>query len=188
MQDHDIFLLYCNKFASLGIEYMVTGSVASILYGEPRLTHDIDMVLSVEELDCKAFAIEFPLDDFYCPPVEVLMIESRRSQRGHFNLIHHETGFKADIYIASDTAFNKWAFANKSEINLAGGSLYVAPVEYVLVNKVAFYHEGGSSKHVADIKGMLEHSGELINWETVNKELERLSLNDTFKKMISDNY
>ena len=90
MQDHDIFLLYCDKFSSLGIEYMVTGSVASILYGEPRLTHDIDMVLSVKELDGRAFSLEFPIDDFYCPPVEVLMIESRRVQRGHFNLIHHE--------------------------------------------------------------------------------------------------
>jgi predicted nucleotidyltransferase len=32
-----------------GIEYMITGSVTSSLQGEPRSTHDIDMVVAIEE-------------------------------------------------------------------------------------------------------------------------------------------
>lgn len=34
-----------------GIQYMVTGSVASSLQGEPRSTHDIDLVVAVERAD-----------------------------------------------------------------------------------------------------------------------------------------
>ena len=33
------------RLETSGFEYLVTGSIASIVYGEPRLTHDIDLVL-----------------------------------------------------------------------------------------------------------------------------------------------
>jgi hypothetical protein len=77
---------------------MITGAVASIIYGEPRLTNDIDLVINMKPDDVETFADAFPIEDFYCPPPEVIKLEIGRSQRGHFNLIHHETGFKADIY------------------------------------------------------------------------------------------
>ena len=44
MEDLNLFLLYCRKLRSINIQYMVTGSVASIRYGEPRLTHDKEVV------------------------------------------------------------------------------------------------------------------------------------------------
>ena len=34
---------------SAGIEYMVTGSIASSLQGEPRSTHDINIVVAIEK-------------------------------------------------------------------------------------------------------------------------------------------
>ena len=33
------FLIFTRKFHELGIPYMVSGSVAAIFYGEPRLTN-----------------------------------------------------------------------------------------------------------------------------------------------------
>ncbi len=54
------------------------------------------------------FADAFPLEEFYCPPTEVIEQEALRAQRGHFNLIHHESGFKADIYLANRDEFHRW--------------------------------------------------------------------------------
>ena len=47
------------------IEYMVTGSVVSSLQGEPRSTHDIDLVVLLKSTDVKKLADGFPSPDFY---------------------------------------------------------------------------------------------------------------------------
>ncbi len=35
-------------FEELNIDYLVTGSIASMAYGEPRLTNDIDIVADIK--------------------------------------------------------------------------------------------------------------------------------------------
>lgn len=56
---------------------MVTGSVAATLYGEPRFTHDVDLVLELPLSAIEAFAAAFPVEQFYCPPLEVLAAEDK---------------------------------------------------------------------------------------------------------------
>ncbi len=51
----NLALLFVDRLASAGIESMVTGSVACIAYGEPRMPHDVDRV-DVAQVD--AFATE----------------------------------------------------------------------------------------------------------------------------------
>ena len=46
----------------------------------------------------------------------------------------------------------------------------MAPPEYVIVRKLEFYREGGSEKHLRDIRAMLEASPDAID----RAELERL--------------
>ena len=99
MPEENLFYLFVSRLNAAHLNYMVTGAVASIIYGEPRLTHDIDIVVEINEDQVDKIVGAFPLEEFYCPPPEVLMLEIKRSRRGHFNLIHHDTGFKADIYL-----------------------------------------------------------------------------------------
>ena len=181
MQSPDLFLLFCRRLNKLNIGYMITGSVAGMIYGEPRLTNDVDIVLSVEnsngnDFDSNAFIKAFPANDFYCPPTEVLEIESRRAARGHFNIIDHESGFKADIYFSSKSPFNLWAFENINEVEFNNEILPLAPLEYVILNKLRFYKEGKSHKHISDIQGILNNSENIINWTVLEKEIEAQGL------------
>src|SRR5207249_3389756 len=64
------------------------------------------------------FVAAFPLDDFYCPP-EVLAIEVARGQRGHCNLTHQATGYKADVYMAFDD-LHRWGLAHRRTVELDG--------------------------------------------------------------------
>lgn len=47
MFETDLLLLFIRPLTELGLSYMVTGSVAGVLYGEPRVTHDVDLLLSM---------------------------------------------------------------------------------------------------------------------------------------------
>ncbi len=93
-----------------------------------------------------------------------------RQERGHFNLIHHDSGFKADIYLANQSEFYNWAFENRTQIELLNSKIYIAPIEFVIINKLDYYNQGKSEKHIQDIKGIISNSSNLIDWKIVQKE------------------
>lgn len=179
MQQVDLFLVFTRPLESAGIKYMVSGSVASMIYGEPRLTNDIDVIVYLEPGSAIKIVEAFQSDKFYCPPEEVIIIESRRKRRGHFNLIHHETGHKADIYVCGDDPLHVWGFSNRRHLDLAGdSSIWVAPPEYVILRKLEYFKEGGSEKHKSDIRGILEVSGENIDQTVLDQWILRLGVVD----------
>ena len=45
MLPHNLLEVFIAPLEQAEIPYFVTGSVASIFYGEPRLTHDVDIVV-----------------------------------------------------------------------------------------------------------------------------------------------
>jgi len=139
---------------------MVSGSVAAIFYGEPRLTNDVDVIVFLRRDDVKRILEAFPQDQFYCPPFEVIEAERGREQRGHFNLIDHDTGFKADIYLAGRDQLHAWGLSHAICADLGDTKVMFAPPEYVIVRKLQFFREGGSSKHLRDIQRMLMGLGD----------------------------
>ena len=177
MREHNLFLIFLSRLNEIHVTYIVTGSVASILYGEPRLTHDIDLVIELNENDAHKISTVFPEDEFYCPPIEVIKLETRRPYRGHFNIIHHASGFKADIYLSGKDELHKWAISKKRNYKLGNEEIWVAPPEYVILRKLEYYREGKSDKHLNDIKNILEVSKENIDMETLGKMINKYGYN-----------
>lgn len=175
MLQRSLFAPFIARLDGLGFPYFVTGSTAGIAYGEPRLTNDIDIVIALSLRDVRAFVAAFPLEEFYCPPEDVLAIEVRRGQRGHCNVIDHATGFKADIYIAYGE-LHRWALAHRRIIELDGLGVPVAPAEYVILRKLEYFREGKSEKHLRDIRGMLEVSAGQIDQPFLDTWIARMGL------------
>ena len=156
VRSEDLIFLFTRPLEDAGLEYFVTGSVAAIAYGEPRMTRDLDLVLELPWRRVDVLTAAFPPDKFYCPPEEVMVEEARRDSRGHINLIHHATGFKADLYLRGQDPLHAWAMARRRRLSLPEGRLWVAPPEYVIVRKLEFYREGRSEKHLRDIRAMAD--------------------------------
>src|SRR3972149_8901307 len=186
MQNLNLFSLYTEILNKNKIDYLVTGSVASIAYGDPRLTHDIDLVLNLSEDQVDLFIAAFPPEQFYCPPKEVIKIELKRNLRGHFNLIHNETGFKADIYFIENDELQTWAFNNRQMLKIFDGTISIAPPEYVIVKKLEFYKEGKAQKHLTDINGLLSTSRDLINFDFLNKIILEKGFNELWRSVYDE--
>lgn len=139
----------------LKLPYCITGSVAASVYGEPRLTADIDIVLVLRLPDIPALRSAFPEAEYYVPPTETMRAAMDRATGGMFNLIHHQSQFKADLYLASRDPLHAWALENRRRIDLGGSGAWIAPPEYVIVRKLEFIREGGSDKHLRDIRFIL---------------------------------
>jgi hypothetical protein len=183
MSETELFLVFVRPLNRAGIRYVIGGSVAAIFYGEPRLTHDVDMVVFLNETAIRKLPEIFPPTDFYLPPHEVIIAEVAREERGQFNIIHLKTTFKADIYPTGRDEFNAWAFRNKRSVDYQGEPLVLAPPEYVIVRKLEYFREGGSDKHLRDIRGILNVSGQQINHADLNEWIQRRGVEAEWKKI-----
>jgi hypothetical protein len=156
----DELSLFVSRLESIGAPYMVTGATAAIIYGQPRVTNDLDVVLNLNDESRAALLRAFPESEYYVPPETVIRAEQARHQRGHFNLIHHETGYKADIYLTGLDPLHSWALPKRRRLSWGDGlEVAVAPPEYVVLRKLEFFREGGSSKHVTDIHSIRDITG-----------------------------
>lgn len=168
---------FLDPLERLNLRYCVTGSVAASVYGEPRLTADIDVVLLLGPQDIPALRRAFPEADYYSPPDETL--RASLGSGGMFNLIHHASQFKADIYVAAGDALHAWALQHRRRIDVAGTGAWIAPPEYVILRKLQFFREGGSDKHLRDIRFMLAETP--IDRAFVEAEVARLGLQETWR-------
>jgi hypothetical protein len=172
MPELNLTRIFVSRLNKLSIPYMITGAVASIIYGEPRLTNDIDLVINMNPDDVESFSNTFPIEDFYCPPQEVIRLEIARPQRGHFNLIHHATGFKADIYASGRDELHHWGIKNRKPVDVEGEKFWLAPIEYVILRKLEYYREGESEKHLRDISSILTVSLNEIDFKLLEEQID----------------
>ncbi len=174
MRDLDPAVVFAPRFNALGALWAATGSIASIIYGEVRTTFDIDVIILLHPAAAAAIGRVFPESEFYCPPQDVIDAERRRDQRGHFNLIHLDSGFKADVYLSANDPLHGWALRTRRLVDVDGEQLWLAPPEYVIIHKLEFFREGGSEKHVRDIRGMLAVTD--VDRQLLAAEIERREL------------
>lgn len=186
MQSPEPYLIYTRKLNELDVRYMVSGSVAAIFYGEPRMTNDVDIIVFLRREDARRLLEAFPEDEFYRPPLDVIEAERTRGQRGHFNLIHHETGFKAYIYLISRDKLHLWGIEHAVTAKVHGESVAFAPPEYVIVRKLQFFREGSSSKHLRDINRMLIGLGEEWSRQLLLEMIREQRLEDEWLKALED--
>ena len=179
------FLIFTRRLNELEVPYMVSGSIAAIYYGEPRMTNDVDIIVFLKRENVSHLEKAFPLEEFYCPPRDVIQMEIDRELRGHFNLIHHDTGFKADIYLAGRDNLHAWGIAHAQIADLEGEKVAFAPAEYVIVRKLQFFREGKSQKHLRDISRMLAGLGKEWDRSTLNALLQEYGLQPEWHLILS---
>jgi hypothetical protein len=167
----------------LNVPYLVTGSVATIYYGEPRFTNDIDIVVQLPAGRIADFCRSFPPAEFY------LDDESARqavSSHGQFNLIHPASGLKVDFIIPADSPFERSRFGRPVRVRPSAEyeATFAAP-EDVIVKKLEYYAAGGSDKHLRDIAGILRIGGERVDRDYVARWAVQLGLTEVWEAVLA---
>jgi hypothetical protein len=177
MQEPDLLKLFAAPLERANIDYVITGSIATILYAEPRLTHDIDIVIHLNIQDAKRIPVIFPEKEYYCPPEEIIIDEIKRPVRAQFNIIHHDSGFKADFFLLGNDPLHEWAFSNKRRMQIDNEySVWLAPPEYVIIRKMQYFSEGGSDKHLRDIQNMVAIMRDRLDINFIEMQASRIGL------------
>ncbi|MBU0574255.1 MAG: hypothetical protein KKH83_07250 [Candidatus Margulisbacteria bacterium] len=167
----------------LNIPYMIGGSVASIYYGEPRMTLDMDVVIQLKPEQAKKFSASFG-DEYYADLEQML---NAIDVQGHFNIIQSEAGVKVDFYVLKNDAFSQSGFTRKKKESFSEErSAYFASPEDTILKKLEWHKMGGSQKHLEDIRGMLKVSGDVLDKKYIDKWSLKLGVNDVWKKLFGE--
>ncbi len=185
MSAPDLVGLFIEPLERLQVSYMITGGVASVIYGDPRFTRDIDVVLDLDEAEASRLAGAFPESEFYVPPLEVLRREIARPHGGHFNIVHHDTALRADGYLSGDDPLHPWGFERRKRISVDEGEIWLAPLEYVILRKLEYYRDSGSDRHLRDVVMMLRISGDSLDRDELDRWIRELDVHDAWRAAAS---
>lgn len=127
---------------------MVTGSVVSSLQGEPRSTHDIDLVVNIRLDDVKKLTRSFHAPEFYLD--EEAIFEAIRHKK-MFNMIDVVHGDKVDFWMLTNEPFDQSRFARRCVEQFMSIYLKVSSPEDTILAKLRWAKmSGGSEKQFKD--------------------------------------
>ena len=182
MDQYELLRHLVRCFEGLKIPYLVTGAMASIAYGEPRFTNDIDIVADIKEEHIAGLRECFPEEDFF---LDKDTIKDAIQHKHQFNIIHPSSGLKIDVIIRKGDAFDNSRFSRIKRIHpVEDTEANFASPEDVIIKKMEYYKEGGSEKHLRDITGILKISEELIDFNYISQWVERLGLKDIWEAIL----
>jgi hypothetical protein len=152
-----VTLLVVEALERLNVPYLIGGSLASALHGVARATLDTDIVAAIRLEHAEPFAQALS-DAFY---VEADAIRDAVRHQSSFNVIHWETMFKVDVFVAKPRPFDRAQFTRRVERVVATDpprTAYLASVEDTILAKLIWYRQGGevSERQWRDVLGVLK--------------------------------
>ena len=174
-----------SALTSLGIRFLVSGSLASSAHGVVRGTMDGDLVALIFPPQAKLLAKALG-PGWYA---DLEMMEQAIRERRAFNLIHIGSAMKFDVFPAlTDFHDSELERAMPTPLRIEGAKpCPVATPEDSLLSKLQWYRQGGevSDRQWSDIGGILVQNPNL-DWDYVNLWAARLGVTGLLEKAQAD--
>lgn len=166
------------------IQYMITGSVVSSLQGEPRSTHDIDMVVAIQSSKVNELVEAFPPSDFYLDKDSILDAINRRSM---FNLMDLRCGDKVDFWILTDEPFDQSRFSRRYSEEFMGLKMQVSSPEDTILAKLRWAKlSGGSEKQFTDALRVYEVQYGKLDRDYLKHWAKNLDVESLWKRLMDE--
>lgn len=177
-EQNDILLDATQKFDELGIEYMLTGSMALVHYAIPRSTADIDIVLDIHPKHVDRFISKFE-------PTYLLgrqRIQDAIRMRRMFNILHQEVIIKVDCVVRKDDEFSRLAFSQRKRVNYTNDfQIWIISKEDLILSKLNWAKASRSDFQLRDVSTLLLGAYDDIY---VQKWAEKLEIHDLFEEAL----
>ncbi len=167
----ELLKIACEALDKEEIPYMLSGSVAMNVYTVPRMTRDIDIVISLRFEDIDKFAKIFE-EGFY---IYKEGIEEEIRRRGMFNVIDFKSGQKIDFIVRKNTAFHLNEFERRRRISTFGFDVWIVSIEDLIIAKIIWIQELQSDRQMGDIQNLFDNT--TVDKEYVINWCKELSLN-----------
>jgi hypothetical protein len=160
------------RLDAAAIPHMLTGSMASSWYGEPRATQDLDVVIDPSPAALDQLVDGLLADRWY---VDRDVAHAALGDRTQFNVIGPDA-FKVDFIVRHDRPFSRAEFDQRQSAQVLGTRTFLPRVEDLIVAKLEWAQASDSDRQLRDVIGMLDVAGDAIDSVYISGWVEHLGL------------
>lgn len=175
----DVLALVASRLDQAGIPYMVTGSMASGYYGQPRMTRDVDLVVELGSGHPESLPALLG-EDFLLSSETVRAAMTHRTM---FNAIHRYAFVKVDFVIRKGSAYRVEEFARRRRVDLDGHPVWMVSVEDLILSKVLWSRDSRSEVQLRDVRGIIALQASAIDWIYIERWARTLDIADQLREL-----
>lgn len=179
--EQDLLVDCLRRFNEAGLEYFITGSMASNYWGIPRSTHDIDVVIEFGVQDIQRI-VDCLQPEIY---VDEAMVRSALRAPFQFNAIDTRSSLKIDFWTAHRSAFESEMFRRRLRVTVFGETAWIATKEDVILHKLYWMRMSPSDRQKDDVFGILRVQKDSLDWAFLRKWAAVLEVDEVLEQFAS---
>ena len=171
-----------DALTALNVKYLVGGSVASSLYGEPRYTQDTDIEIWPDRAQLEGLLAGLE-SDFYASKEAALEALQRRSS---FNLIHFDSQYKVDLFVSQNRPFDLARAERRRIPEGFPANFWVSSPEDMVLIKLEWYRQGRqlSDRQWRDVLAILATQGAQLSLGYLHRWAGELQVADLLERAL----
>ncbi len=176
---------FAGRLERLGIRYVIGGSLAASVHGEPRTTMDVDLVADLRTGQVEAFGKG--LDGAYYVDLDVARDATTRG--GSFNAIHLTSAVKVDIFVAGSDLFEAERLARRMAVRVSPDEeLWMDTPEHTILRKLEWYRRGDqqSDRQWRDVQAIVAVQGAGLDRDVLDRWAARLGVRDLVDRLLQN--
>lgn len=169
----------------LKIPYIITGGMAVLVWGRPRFTADIDIVVELDQnkVDKLEKALMSLSDVGY---FDKKAVQEAINSKNEFNFIDGNTGIKVDFWVLSDDSFDLSRLKRRKIKKVLGENVYFSSPEDLILIKLKWYKKSSMSRQIEDVESILKISDKKIDFKYLKKWAKKLGVLEILNKAIKN--
>ena len=164
----------------LKIPYLVTGGVAVYVWGRPRFTADIDLVVELEKDDVSKLVQSLAKEGY----IDEGVVKEALAYRSEFNFIDQEEGIKVDFWILKKDEFDRSKFKRRVAKRVLNQNIYFISAEDLILVKLLWFEKSRSFRHLEDVQSILEMLRKRVDMGYLNKWAKKQNTLEVLKDTI----
>ena len=161
---------------------MVSGSLGSVVHGEPRATRDVDVVIDPGEASLNVF-LDAVAGDWY---VNREAASAALRERGMFNVVDSATGWKADLVLRKERPYSIEEFSRRRRAELLGATVWVVSPEDSILSKLEWARASGSARQVEDATAVVRANRGALDLDYLHAWADRLGISAELERILGD--
>ena len=173
------------RLDAIGLPWVIGGSLASSVHGEPRATLDVDMVVLLHARQVNTF-VDALARDYY---IDRDTVRAAVKDSTSFNAVHFASAVKVDFFVAGADPFEAERLSQRMPVEMPDGVLYVDSAEHTLLRKLEWYRRGGESseRQWRDVLAIARIQGDRLDRERLLLWAGRLGVTDLLERVLMQN-
>lgn len=162
------------------IPYLVTGGVAIVVWGRPRYTADIDIIIELEREKVKKFIAALSEEGY----VDEDVVNEALKFKSEFNFIDQESGMKVDFWILENSEFDKSRLKRAVSRKISGTPINFSSPEDLILKKLLWFNESKSTRQLEDIHSVMAIIKNKLDYDYLRNWAKKQETSNLLEEMI----